>query len=184
MLCKDSNKGFDDTIVYTFYCHSEKFKMPRKPNYEELKQRNKETELNAKEPEALHKGNENILFIDDEECILKMVKRILEHSEYQVETKTNPAEALELFRSGPDRFDLVITDMTMPQMTGQRLAKEILDICRTCRLFFVPASEKKYLKKRPGNWVSRLWYSSLLQSVILPSWFGTYWTNNQSKIFT
>ena len=45
-----------------------------------------------------------------------------------METKTNPAEALELFRSGPDRFALVITDMTMPQMTGQRLVKEILDI--------------------------------------------------------
>jgi CheY-like chemotaxis protein len=102
--------------------------MPRKPTHEELEQRNKETEQNAKEPEMLPTGNENILFIDDEESIVKVVKRILEHFGYQVKTKTNPAEALDLFRSGPDRFDLVITDMTMPQMTGQRLVKEILDI--------------------------------------------------------
>jgi CheY-like chemotaxis protein len=151
MLCKGSNKGFDDTIVYTFYCHSEKFKIPGKPTYEELKQRNKETELNAKEPEALHKGNENILFIDDEESLLKMVKRILEHFGYQVETKTNPAEALEMFRSGPDRFDLVITDMTMPQMTGQRLAKEILDICPDMPIILCTGFREKISEETAGE---------------------------------
>ena len=71
--------------------------MPGKPTYEKLEQRNKETEV-------LPAGNKNILFIDDEECLGKMVMRILEHFGYQVETKTNPAEALELFRSAPDRF--------------------------------------------------------------------------------
>jgi len=87
-----------------------------------------EAEQKAKEPAALPTGNEKILIIDDEESIVKMVQRMLEHFGYQVETKTNPVEALELFRSRPDRFDLVITDMTMPKMTGQRLIKEILDI--------------------------------------------------------
>ncbi len=47
---------------------------------------------------------------------------------YQVETKSDPVEALELFRSKPDRFDPIITDMTMPKITGDRLAKEILSI--------------------------------------------------------
>lgn len=42
--------------------------------------------------------------------------------------KTNPVEALELFRSNPDRFDLVITDMTMPQMTGDKLAEDVMTI--------------------------------------------------------
>jgi CheY-like chemotaxis protein len=47
---------------------------------------------------------------------------------YQVETKNNPVEALELFRTNPDQFDLVITDMAMPQMTGVQMMKEMLKI--------------------------------------------------------
>jgi PAS domain S-box-containing protein len=109
------------------------------------------TELNAKEPEALHKGNENILFIDDEESIGKVVKRILEHFGYQVETKTNPAEALELFRSGPDRFDLVITDMTMPQMTGQRLVKEILNIRPDMPIILCTGFSEKISEEKAGE---------------------------------
>jgi PAS domain S-box-containing protein len=74
------------------------------------------------------KGHEKILFIDDEKSIVKMTRQILERLGYQVETQTNPVDALEMFRSDPNRFDLVITDMAMPQMTGDRLAKEILNI--------------------------------------------------------
>jgi CheY-like chemotaxis protein len=47
---------------------------------------------------------------------------------YTVEATTSPTEALTLFQSKPDSFDLVITDMTMPEMTGDKLVKEILDI--------------------------------------------------------
>jgi len=87
-----------------------------------------ETKQKVKEPEALPTGTERILFVDDEPSLVNMVRQILERLGYEVETKINPVEALELFRSGPDRFDLVINDMTMPKMTGKRLAKEILDI--------------------------------------------------------
>ncbi len=73
-------------------------------------------------------GNEKILFVDDEASLVKMVKRSLETQGYRVETKSDPVEALDLVRSKPDRFDLVITDMTMPNMTGDKLAKEILSI--------------------------------------------------------
>ena len=78
--------------------------------------------------EAFPTGDEKILLIDDEESILKLAKRRLEIQGYQVEAKNNPVEALELFRSKPDRFDLIITDMTMPKMTGDILAKELLNI--------------------------------------------------------
>jgi DNA-binding NtrC family response regulator len=77
---------------------------------------------------ALPTGNEKILFIDDDESILNLAKKRLETQGYQVEAKDNPVDALELFRSSPDRLDLVITDMTMPGMTGDRLAKQILNI--------------------------------------------------------
>jgi len=85
-------------------------------------------EQEAGEPKALPTGNEKILFVDDEASLVKMVKRSLEMQGYQVETKSSPVETLELVRSEPDRFDLIITDMTMPKMTGDKLTKEILTI--------------------------------------------------------
>jgi len=73
-------------------------------------------------------GKERILFVDDEESLVKMGSQRLERLGYHVETTTSSMEALELFRSRPDQFDLVITDLTMPKMTGDKLLKEILDI--------------------------------------------------------
>jgi PAS domain S-box-containing protein len=78
--------------------------------------------------EELPTGNERILFVDDEKSLIYVYRSRLERLGYQVETKTNPVEALELFRSNPDQFDLIITDMAMPQMTGDSLVEEILRI--------------------------------------------------------
>lgn len=68
------------------------------------------------------------MFVDDEESVVFVGKNRLERLGYQVEAQMNPVEALKLFRTNPDQFDLVITDMTMPQMTGDQLVKEILKI--------------------------------------------------------
>ena len=88
-----------------------------------------ENEVIESEPtEKLPTGNEKILFIDDEPSIVKMTRQMLERLGYKVETKMSSIEALELFRSKPDQFDLIITDMTMPSMTGDKLVKEILNI--------------------------------------------------------
>ncbi len=70
-------------------------------------------------------GKETILFVDDEKSIVYMTGQKLERLGYKVETKMDPSEALELFQSKPDQFDLVITDMTMPQMTGYNLSKKL-----------------------------------------------------------
>jgi len=78
--------------------------------------------------EELLMGCERVLFIDDEISIAAMSKEILERLGYTVETRTNPLEALELFQSAPDRFDIVITDMTMPHMTGVALSEKIIEI--------------------------------------------------------
>lgn len=75
--------------------------------------------------EKLPTGDERILFVDDEESIVILVHQILERLGYKVESTTSPVDALELFRSKPDQFDLVITDMAMPKMTGDTLVKEI-----------------------------------------------------------
>jgi PAS domain S-box-containing protein len=73
-------------------------------------------------------GNETILFVDDEISIVKMVKRMFERLGYKIETATTPQDALEQFSLNPDNFDLVITDMTMPQMTGVKLSEKLMDI--------------------------------------------------------
>jgi signal transduction histidine kinase/BarA-like signal transduction histidine kinase len=75
---------------------------------------------------ALPKGKGHILFVDDEGQIVRLGERLLAHLGYQVTTRTSGMDALEVFRSQPDTFDLVITDLTMPQMTGIELARELL----------------------------------------------------------
>lgn len=89
-----------------------------------------EREVKA-EPEEimpLPTGKEQILFVDDEPAIVDIGKGILESLGYTVVTRTSPIEALEAFKAQPDKFDLVITDMTMPKMTGDKLAKELMAI--------------------------------------------------------
>ena len=79
-------------------------------------------------PEQLPQGTERILFVEDEAPIAKMGSHMLEGLGYQVTTRTSSVEALELFRAKPDEFDIVITDMTMPNMTGDNLAVELMKI--------------------------------------------------------
>ncbi len=73
-------------------------------------------------------GTETILFVDDEESIIDMSVQMLERLGYKVTATTNPREALKLFQSKSNGFDLIITDMTMPQMTGIKLSEKIKEI--------------------------------------------------------
>ncbi|MCJ7540531.1 MAG: PAS domain S-box protein [Desulfobacterales bacterium] len=73
-------------------------------------------------------GTERILFIDDEPTIANMGKQILESIGYEVVTRTSSIEALEYFKARPNNFDLVVTDMTMPKMTGEVLASELMKV--------------------------------------------------------
>lgn len=78
--------------------------------------------------EVMPTGHEHILLVDDEPVLLDMSREMLEYLGYSVETRTSSVEALALFSANPDRFDLVITDMTMPFMTGDKLAMELMRI--------------------------------------------------------
>ncbi len=78
--------------------------------------------------EALPTGDERILFVDDENALVDLGTRMLESLGYRVIAKTNSLEALEAFRAQPDAFDVVITDMTMPALTGIDLAEEMMAI--------------------------------------------------------
>jgi PAS domain S-box-containing protein len=74
------------------------------------------------------RGTERILFVDDEPALVNIGRRMLEGLGYEVVTSTSGIETLSTFRRQPENFDLVITDMTMPKMTGDRLAIELLGI--------------------------------------------------------
>ena len=82
----------------------------------------------ATKEDSIPTGSERILFVDDEPALTNIAKQILESLGYYVETRTSSIEALELFKAQSDRFDLVITDMTMPHMTGDGLDKELIRI--------------------------------------------------------
>jgi PAS domain S-box-containing protein len=88
----------------------------------------KQTAIETEPIKELPTGNEKILLVDDEKSILFTGRNLLERLGYQVETRQNPIEALDLFRVDPNQFDLMITDMTMPNMTGDKLVQEILKI--------------------------------------------------------
>ena len=74
------------------------------------------------------RGNQRILFIDDEEILAEMGRSVLERLGYKVVVQTDSTQALRDFADHPDAFDLVVTDQTMPKMTGMALAEKLLRI--------------------------------------------------------
>ncbi|HRU89542.1 MAG TPA: ATP-binding protein, partial [Syntrophales bacterium] len=79
-------------------------------------------------PAVLPRGRGRILFVDDEAPIASLGQEMLTSLGYEVAVRFSSHDALAAFRAHPDRFDLVITDMTMPNMTGAGLARELLKI--------------------------------------------------------
>ncbi|OPY15355.1 MAG: Blue-light-activated protein [Syntrophus sp. PtaB.Bin001] len=73
-------------------------------------------------------GQERILFVDDEEFLVRIGEQVLSRLGYMVVARTSSVEALEAFRAQPENFDLVITDLNMPNMTGIDLSQELMHI--------------------------------------------------------
>jgi len=91
-----------------------------------MKNSTKGTTLNP--PLTIRGGSERILLVDDDESIVKMEKQMLERLGYDVSAQTSSIEALKAFEARPDFYNLVLTDMTMPNMTGEQLAKKLIVI--------------------------------------------------------
>jgi PAS domain S-box-containing protein len=94
------------------------------PRIDEISQEMKET--NDIAMGSIRGGSERILFIDDEQALAALAMKMLGQLGYGVTAKTNCLEALDHFRAQPDVYDLVITDYTMPRMTGIDLSRELL----------------------------------------------------------
>ncbi len=78
--------------------------------------------------DPLPTGTEKILFVDDEVALADLGGRMLQHLGYEVTVRTSSIEALKAFKAQPDKFDLLLTDMTMPNLTDKNLAQELLRI--------------------------------------------------------
>jgi PAS domain S-box-containing protein len=95
--------------------------------YFPLLEKSSEPEI-ADKVEIHQTGDERILLVDDEEPIARLGNQMLGRLGYRVTYRTSSVEALKAFAAHPEAFDLVITDMTMPNMTGDQLAKELISI--------------------------------------------------------
>ncbi|MDM8535760.1 PAS domain S-box protein [Desulfobacterales bacterium HSG17] len=81
-----------------------------------------------KQAKTVSEGNERILLVDDEEPIVNLVKQMLERLGYHVTEFTDSSDALRAFQANPQAFDLVISDMNMPNITGDQLGRELKSI--------------------------------------------------------
>jgi len=101
-----------------------------------------------------------ILFVDDEQSLAEVGKELLETLGYQVESKTSSITALETFRAHQEKFDLVVTDQTMPHMTGIQLAGELKKIrpdipIILCTGFSENISEENYTSKGINSFIMK-----------------------------
>jgi len=78
--------------------------------------------------ESIPTGTEKVLVVDDEERSVSIMKVVLERLGYNVTAMTSSLEAMELFKEDPLRYDLLLTDLIMPQLTGDKLVSEIIEI--------------------------------------------------------
>jgi len=89
--------------------------------------------------------------VDDEQVIVYIGEKTLGQLGYDVVTKANGVDALELFRADPDRFDLVITDMTMPRMTGDQFARELIKLRPDIPIILCTGFNPKISKEQAGK---------------------------------
>ena len=93
------------------------------------------------------KGTGHILLVDDEEQIVKMEKKFLQQIGYTITACTSSGKALEILKANPNTFDLVITDLTMPELTGGELAREVKKINPDIPVIICTGLEKKDKKE-------------------------------------
>ncbi|WDN89364.1 hypothetical protein BuS5_02332 [Desulfosarcina sp. BuS5] len=141
----------------------------------------------TKTVEAVCGDKENILFVDDEAEIVLVMQQMLEHLGYTVTARTNGMEALEAFQAHPDKYDLLITDQSMPGMTGLRLAEEvtriradipIIHLTGVCEQTTAGDATKKIISESISKPVNMEELGKAIRRALKP---GRRSTNNESK---
>jgi len=100
------------------------------------------------EPAVAPTGQGRIMFVDDEPAVVRMGEKLLERLGYTVVGETASPEALRRFRAAPDQFDLVVTDQTMPDMTGEVLAQEMRRIRADIPVIVCTGFSKTFTRER------------------------------------
>jgi two-component system cell cycle sensor histidine kinase/response regulator CckA len=96
-------------------------------------------------------GCEHILLVDDEQPLVEIGRQMLERLGYSVATRTSSIEALELFKVDPGRFDLVITDIVMPNLTGDKLAQKIINIRNDIPVVLCTGYSEKFTRQNASE---------------------------------
>ncbi len=97
-------------------------------------------------------GNEHILIVDDEQMLVELEQSMLKQLGYRITTRTNSAEALKAFRNAPHEYDLVITDMTMPKLTGLALSHELKQIRKDIKIILCTGFSEQVDKDTIGQY--------------------------------
>ena len=131
----------------------------------------KEEILKVEESGLLQTGMEQILLVDDEESLLVMAKRMLEGLGYKVMSESSSNKALETFKSNPYHFDLLMTDQSMPNMSGVELIAEILKVrpdmpIILCSGYSTKVSEDNYKKTNNNMYLSKPYSRKLLSETV------------------
>jgi CheY-like chemotaxis protein len=119
-------------------------------------------------PDKVSKGNEQILFVDDEKEITYMGKRMLESLGYTVNIKTDGKDALKEIKSDPERYDLLVTDQAMPNMLGT----ELIEAARKYRPDLKVIIITGYRDSIPEKTVCRLGVSDIIIKPLILSEFS------------
>ena len=122
------------------------------------------------ESTALPMGHERILLVDDEQPLVEIGKQMLERLGYTVAARTSSIEALELFKVQPNRFDLVITDIVMPNMTGEKLAEKLMDIRADIPIILCTGYSEKFTRRQASDMGIR---SFLMKPLVMQDLAGT-----------
>jgi len=111
----------------------------------------REVTMDEVESTALPMGQERILLVDDEQPLVEIGKQMLQRLGYTVAARTSSIEALELFKMHPDRFDLVITDIVMPNMTGEKLAEKLMGIRADIPIILCTGYSEKFTRRQASD---------------------------------
>jgi len=127
LTVKDTGVGMAEEVKQRIFEH---FELGQGSTFEVFLPRAPRPEVRTEEATTrkLPTGTERLLFVDDEELLVEMGQSMLENLGYAVTVAVNGSEAWNLFVADPWRFDLVITDQTMPDVTGVTLARKMLKV--------------------------------------------------------
>lgn len=104
-------------------------------------------------PDSLSGHGEQILVVDDEQAILMLCTRVLERAGYTVRTETDPRAAFSILRENPRAVDLILCDLTMPHLTGDKLAMLVHEVAPALPIILMSGNRVQLEESQAGNGV-------------------------------